>query len=81
MFLATGEGVVFRGHLGPWDSVREGEHHLDRETAEKIIREVVESYRSERHRPPREIFIHGKTQFTEDEWQGFRAGAENVELL
>lgn len=81
MFLATGEGVVFRGHLGPWDSVREGEHHLDRKTAEKIIREVVESYRDEHHRPPREVFIHGKARFTEDEWRGFRDGAEDVELL
>lgn len=81
MFLATGEGVVFRGHLGPWDSIREGEHHLDRETAKKIIREVVESYRDEHDHVPREIFIHGKTRFTEDEWKGFTAGAEGVELL
>lgn len=81
MFLATGEGVVFRGHLGPWDSAREGEHHVNRETAEKIIREVVESYRVEHHQPPREVFIHGKTRFTKDEWAGFRAGAEGVDLL
>jgi hypothetical protein len=81
MFLATGEGVVFRGHLGPWESVREGEHHLDRKTAEKIIREVVEGYHDEHHRPPREVFIYGKARFTEDEWRGFRDGAEDVELL
>nr|WP_281720594.1 hypothetical protein [Nitrosomonas nitrosa] len=78
MFLATGEGVVFRGHLGPWDSKRQGEHHLDEETAKQIIREVVDSYRDEHGRPPKEIFIHGKTRFMDEEWRGFKAGAGEV---
>ena len=81
MFLATGEGVVFRGHLGPWDSVREGEHHLDFETAHKIIGEVVQSYRVEHGHLPKEVFIHGKTRFTDNEWEGFRGGAEGVRTL
>src|ERR1700730_12207922 len=33
------------------------------------------------HRPLREVFIHGKARFTEDEWRGFRDGAEDVEFL
>lgn len=81
MFLATGEGLVFRGHLGPWDSIREGEHHLDEETAEKIIAEVVESYRDEHDRSPAEIFIHGRTRFTKAEWQGFQKGAKGVDQI
>ena len=78
MFLATGEGMVFRGHLGPWDSIREGEHHLDSSTAQEIIREVVESFRRERGHLPKEVFIHGKTRFTADEWSGFISGAQGV---
>lgn len=81
MFLGTGEGVVFRGHLGPWDSVRDGEHHLDKKTAQLIINEVIESYREENGRQPKEIFIHGKTRFTDEEWAGFKAGAHGVETL
>ena len=81
MFLATGEGVVFRGHLGPWDSVRAGEHHLDEQTAERIIAEVVESYALEHKRPPAEVFIHGRTRFTLDEWRGFQKGAKGVGIL
>jgi len=81
MFLGTGEGVVFRGHLGPWDSVRNGEHHLDADTAEVIIREVVESYREEHLRAPAEIFIHGRTRFTRDEWSGFQKGASGVPIV
>lgn len=81
MFLSTGEGVVFRGHLGPWDSIREGEHHLDEETAKRIVQEVVECYSKEHRRLPKELFIHGRTGFTEAEWRGFRNGAVGVDLV
>tara|TARA_R110002051_G_scaffold61116_5_gene111892 strand:- start:5008 stop:6540 length:1533 start_codon:yes stop_codon:yes gene_type:complete len=81
MFLASGEGVVFRGHLGPWESASEGEHHLDRATAQTIISEVIESYKTEKGHPPREVFIHGKTQFRDEEWSGFEAAAMDVETL
>jgi hypothetical protein len=81
MFLATGEGVVFRGHLGPWEGDRPGTHHLDRETARQIIHEVVQSYVVENKRPPSELFIHGKTRFNRDEWQGFEEGAVGVGRL
>lgn len=81
MFLATGEGVVFRGHLGPWDSIRDGEYHLNHATAKEIIKEVVKSYFDEHGHPPKEVFIHGKTRFTEDEWRGFKDGAEGVKIL
>lgn len=81
MFLATGEGVVFRGHLGPWDSVRKGEHHLDRSTAREVIQEVIQSYNDEHGRVPRELFIHGKTRFTEDEWCGFQQAAGDIDAL
>ena len=75
MFLATGEGVVFRGHLGPWDSARKGEHHVDRKTAAVIIADVIDGYEDEHGCPPQEIFIHGKTRFLDEEWLGFLEGA------
>lgn len=81
MFLQTGEGVVFRGHLGPWDSERKGEHHLDRETARALMQEVVESYKTELGRPPNELFIHGMTRFIDREWEGFTEGAAGVRDL
>ena len=81
MFLATGEGVVFRGHLGPWSSGRQNEFHLDRQTAQKVIEEVVDSYREEHGCVPEEIFIHGKTRFTDDEWLGFIAGAQDTKEI
>ena len=81
MFLQTGEGVVFRGHLRPWDSARKGEHHLDRETARALMQEVVESYKAELSRPPKELFIHGMTRFMDREWEGFVKGAVGVRDL
>ena len=81
MFLATGEGVVFRGHLGPWESEREGEYHLDRETARELIKEVVKDYTKDKGQPPAELFIHGKTRFKPGEWSGFEEGATGVRAL
>jgi hypothetical protein len=78
MFLGSGEGIVFRGHLGPWDSISEGEHHLDKATASLIVKEVIDCYKDVHDRVPKELFIHGRTGFTNDEWAGFRAGAEEV---
>lgn len=76
MFLHTGEGIVFKGSVGSWASERAGEFHLPREQAADIIRRCVASYkRWHDDKPPREVFIHGKTNFNREEIEGFREGA------
>ncbi len=71
MFLDDSDGVVFKGAMGPWYSPETGQFHLDRVEAKRLIRMVLEEYENERQRPPREVFIHGKTRFNEQEWLGF----------
>lgn len=71
MFLSTGEGVVFKGAVGPWLSESDGTYHLDKVKAAELMKLVVSAYTEIHGRPPRELFIHGQTWFEENEWAGF----------
>lgn len=73
MFLNSGDGLVFRGALGPWYSDRTGEFHLSSRAAEALMNSVVEGYKSKHDVAPRQLFIHGRHRFSDDEWDGFRA--------
>ena len=74
MFLADGEGVVFRGALGPWFQTDTKQFHLDEDAAKSLIEMVVGEYIRLHDGPPRELFIHAKSAFTDSEWKGFLAG-------
>lgn len=73
MFLDSGDGVVFKGAVGPWYSELSRSFHLDYEAAFSIAKLALSSYAQYTGDtlPPRELFIHGKTRFHCDEWQGF----------
>ena len=73
MFLDSGDGVVFRGALGPWYSAEERSFHLTSAKAAELLRTAVESYTAKLGDPPRELFIHGKIAFDDPEWEGFKS--------
>lgn len=73
MFLSDGEGVVFRGALGPWFQTDTKQFHLDKFAAKSLIEMVVGEYSRLHGTPPRELFIHAKSAFTDIEWEGFSA--------
>lgn len=77
MFLDSGDGVVFKGAVGPWHNTDTGDFHLSRRAAHDLIQMAVKSYKDRRpdKKPPDELFIHGKTTFNDDEWGGFREAA------
>jgi hypothetical protein len=73
MFLDSGDGVVFRGAVGPWYSRVNEQFHLTQDKARDLMKMVVEAYqRDHGGLAPTELFIHGKTRFSVDEWNGFR---------
>jgi hypothetical protein len=77
MFLEDGNGMVFKGALGPWYSEDLRECHLDKEEARKLLDLAIRSYASEHnHHAPREIFVHGNVRFSPDEWAGFEEAAK-----
>lgn len=71
MFLSDGDGVVFRGALGPWYSPETGQYHLDTSSARKLIEMVLQEYRRLHNRHPKELFIHARSMFSKEEWKGF----------
>jgi len=72
MFLESGDGVVFKGTPGKFKTEREDEFHLPRDKAKALMSLVVEAYRKGHGgQAPKELFIHGKTYFNEEEWEGF----------
>jgi len=72
MFLDSGDGLVFKGADGHWFNQETEEFHLTRAAAAELIAKASKTY-SLKHgdRPPAELFIHGKTRFNSQEWQGF----------
>jgi len=74
MFLNSGNGVVFRGALGPWYSEQTGEFHLNQEAAADLIAGVIAEYKKGHGgQPPKELFIHGRQRFSTVEWSGFQS--------
>lgn len=71
MFLDSGDGVVFRGNIGPWMSKDEKSFHLDRASAKELLTVAIKSYYEKNGVYPSELFIHGRTSFSDNEWLGF----------
>lgn len=71
MFLQDGDGLVFKGAMGPWYSEETRQFHLSRMEARRLVSALLESYAEQHPEPPRELFIHGRTRFNSEEWAGF----------
>ncbi len=73
MFMDSGDGMVFRGALGPWFDSGRREYHLDEEAARQLASQVIEAYSNEHDgHPPKQVVLHGRVAFDEDEWTGFQ---------
>lgn len=71
MFLSDGEGVVFRGALGPWYNPDTRQFHLDDTAAHSLVKMVLDEYKLRHPNNPSELFIHAKSSFDNREWDGF----------
>jgi hypothetical protein len=71
MFLSTGDGVVFKGAVGPWYSETDNSFHLSKDKAAELMDLVIRAYRELHGKPPSELFVHGQTWFDAGEWAGF----------
>lgn len=77
MFLNSGDGLVFKGALGPWYSPTDKSYHLSKEEAARLISTVLEAYaKTHDGEKPKELFIHGKTYFNQEEWDGFNSAVD-----
>lgn len=73
MFLDSGDGVVFKGAVGPWYNPVVGDYHLSEPAAKELMNIVVNAYTKNKGGPPKELFVHGKVSFNDTEWTGFKS--------
>ena len=78
MFLTDGDGVVFRGALGPWFQTDTRQFHLNRDAARHLIGMVVHEYQLLHDGPPSELFVHAQSAFSDEEWDGFAEAVEGL---
>jgi len=78
MFLDSGDGMVFRGNIGPWFNPKLKEFHITKDDAFSLLSMALEAYKakSPENEYPKEIFIHAKTYFDDEEWEGFADASE-----
>ena len=78
MFLDSGDGMVFRGNIGPWYNPATKEFHISKNDACGLLSQSLETFRekSDKKEYPEQIFIHAKTYFDDEEWDGFCEAAE-----
>lgn len=75
MFLDSGDGVVFKGAIGAWYNEEYKDYHLSEKASAEIIELCIKTYTDNHGQPPKELFIHGKVAFNQNEWKGFQKGA------
>lgn len=79
MFLDSGDGTIFRGNIGPWLSENEKEYHLDKVAAKDLLTKALSAYwKNNGKKYPKEVFIHGRAKFNQNEWDGFREAVNDV---
>ena len=50
--------------------------YIDKPAAKRLVEMVIQEYREQHdNKPPSELFLHAKSSFTDDEWEGFVSGA------
>jgi len=73
MFLSSGEGVVFKGAVGPWYSTDQKAFHLPRNEAHKLLALGIDEYKRKHGQlAPAELFLHSTYRFSDEEWAGFQ---------
>ncbi len=76
LFLDSGDGMVFRGNVGPWYNPNTKEYHLSKQGAFDLLSKAIDSFKDVHGHYPEELFIHAKTFFDDNEWSGFEDAVE-----
>lgn len=71
MFLNSGDGLVFKGNVGPWYNETTNEYHLNKADAKDLLEKALATFHAKDGSLPEEIFIHARTYFEDEEWSGF----------
>lgn len=82
MFLASGDGIIFKGEAGPWYSPQSRQYHLSRQGARELLSGVLDTYQKLHGRPLSEVFLHSPSQISTSEYQGYlEAAGQDVKVV
>lgn len=72
LFMDDGDGTIFRGNNGLWFTESIKEFHLDEQEAYNLLNLALKDYHKNNNETyPKELFIHGRATFSDEEWAGF----------
>ena len=71
MFLDDGDGVVFLGDEGRWYSEEDGQYHLSRDAAKRLLAGILKTYDDQHGKPLKEVFLHCRSSLNESEYAGY----------
>ncbi len=77
-FSESGEGVVLRGERVTWDRERDRKPHLNRETAESTVKQVLRLYETQFGGTPSRVVVHKTSRYWPDELEGFQAALRDI---
>lgn len=77
-FSDRGDGIVLRGESFEWDRRTQGEPHLSKESAKKLIGSVIEQYTKHLRRPPSRVVVHKSSGFSKDEVAGMQEALGDI---
>ncbi len=83
MFIDSGDGMVFRGNIGDWFNPETKEFHISKNDAVNLINHSLEAFKEKlgKDKYPKEIFIHAKTFFDNEEWGGFSEAVQGKSAI
>lgn len=83
MFIDSGDGMVFRGNIGDWFNPETSEFHISKKDAVNLIENSLEAFKEKlgKGKYPKEIFIHAKTYFDDQEWEGFSEAVKSKSTI
>ncbi|WP_255153031.1 argonaute/piwi family protein [Halorarius halobius] len=81
VFLETGENFILRGDPVEGEKHGPGNNHLAEDDAERLVKKILRHYRNHKKTEPRRLVLHKRSEFREEEREGFIKGAGNIELM
>jgi hypothetical protein len=79
-FDENGDVFVLRGMPFRWDENSQGRQpHLSEDMSARLVTEVLNRYRAERHQSPRRVVVHKRSRFNPAEREGFRGALDGIE--
>jgi hypothetical protein len=82
MFLDDGDGIVARGDEGGWASGRRNEHHLNKDSACRLLSGILDTYQSFHNKKIERVFLHSRSTIDEKEFEGYQAACpKGVKLV